>query len=93
MQYSSSKGSQAGMGIWVEVGVIDCVAGERGVGGGEGVLVSAFEFVSGGIVRSGSISGTLEQPVATINRDNKRYRLMRHYVSSMSIAVLAIALG
>jgi hypothetical protein len=76
MQYSSSKRSQVGDFVWMEVGAIDCVAGGRDGGSGDGVLVSSIKSISGGIVKSGSTSDTLEQPAITMNRNNKNIRLM-----------------
>ena len=67
----------------VDVGTIDCVTVGRGVDVRNGVLVPIIGLVigSGSDVagRPGSISDMLEQPVATVNRNNKKYRLIRLY--------------
>ena len=60
------------MGVWVEVDVIGCVTGGRGVRCSDGVLVPSIEFVSGVIVRSGSMSDALEQPTASIINNNSK---------------------
>jgi len=76
----------------VVVGVIDCVTVGRAGDVENGVLVSITGAAIGSVVDavgiSGSILDTLEQPVATINRNNKNIRLMKIYVFR-SIAVLA----
>ncbi|MGB7873258.1 MAG: hypothetical protein WBL25_02655, partial [Anaerolineales bacterium] len=61
--------------------VINCVTVGRGVDVRNGVLLAIIEFIisSGDDVagKPGSTSDTLEQPAATINRDNKNNRIVR----------------
>jgi len=74
MQYSSSKGSQDGIEVWVDVGLIDGVTVGMGIDIRSGVPVADTSSGpgSGGdmVVGPGSTSDALEQLVVTINNNN-----------------------